>query len=48
MTTHRADRPVAVDGRPVGRTVTIGLALAVLAGLGWTAGMIYTMVAWPM
>lgn len=48
MTTHRAARPVAVDGRPVGRTVTVGLALAVLTGVGWIAGMIYTLVAWPM
>ncbi|WP_208818426.1 morphogenic membrane protein MmpA [Streptomyces marokkonensis] len=48
MTTHRAPEPVAADGRPVERAVTVGLALAVLAGLGWIAGMIYTLVEWPL
>jgi hypothetical protein len=48
MTTHRAPKPVAADGRPVERAVTVGLTLAVLAGLGWIAGMIYTLVEWPL
>ncbi|GHH95159.1 morphogenic membrane protein MmpA [Streptomyces capillispiralis] len=48
MTTHRAPKPVAADGRPAERTVIIGLVLAVLAGLGWIAGMIYTLVEWPL
>ncbi len=47
MTTHRAPKPVA-GGRPVERAVTVGLALAVVAGLGWTVGMIYTLVQWPL
>ncbi|MFF1277352.1 morphogenic membrane protein MmpA [Streptomyces marokkonensis] len=48
MTTHRAPEPVAADARPVERAVTVGLALAVLAGLGWIAGMICTPVEWPL
>ncbi|MFF8035729.1 MULTISPECIES: morphogenic membrane protein MmpA [unclassified Streptomyces] len=48
MTTRRAPRSVAADGRPVGRAVTVGLALAVLAGLGWIAGMVCTLAAWPL
>lgn len=48
MTTHRAAKPVAADGRPAERAVTIGLTLAVPAGLGWIAGMIYTLVEWPL
>ncbi|MGC3003532.1 morphogenic membrane protein MmpA [Streptomyces sp. G35A] len=48
MPTHRAPKPVAAPGRPVERAVTVGLALAVLAGLGWIAGMVYTLVAWPL
>lgn len=48
MTTHRAPKPVAAGGRPVERAVTVGLALAVVAGLGWTVGMIYTLVQWPL
>lgn len=48
MTTHRAPEPVTADGRPVERTVTVGLGLAVLAGLGWIVGMIYTLVEWPL
>ncbi|MFF7858427.1 morphogenic membrane protein MmpA [Streptomyces sp. NPDC007904] len=48
MPTHRAPEPVADPGRPVGRAVTVGLALAVPAGLCWIAGMVYTLVAWPL
>ncbi|GAA2257984.1 hypothetical protein GCM10010415_19540 [Streptomyces atrovirens] len=48
MTTHRAAKPVAADSRPVERAVTVGLALAVLAGLGWIVGMVYTLVEWPL
>ncbi|WP_185931077.1 MULTISPECIES: morphogenic membrane protein MmpA [unclassified Streptomyces] len=47
MTTHRAPKPVA-GGRPVERAVTVGLALAAIAGLGWIVGMIYTLVRWPL
>lgn len=48
MTTHRAPETVATPGRPVERAVTAGLALAVLAGAGWVAGMVYTLVTWPL
>ncbi|QDI67822.1 hypothetical protein CD934_03425 [Streptomyces calvus] len=48
MTTHGATKSVAADGRPVERAVTVGLTLAVLAGLGWIVGMIYTLVEWPL
>ncbi|MBC9724291.1 morphogenic membrane protein MmpA [Streptomyces sp. TRM68367] len=48
MTTHRAPKPMDHPSRPVERAVTIGLILAVLAGLGWIAGMIYTLAAWPL
>ncbi|MFD7689583.1 morphogenic membrane protein MmpA [Streptomyces sp. NPDC059781] len=48
MTTHRAPEPVAADGRPAERAVTVGLALAVLAGLGWIVGMVYTLAEWPL
>ncbi|WP_180989885.1 morphogenic membrane protein MmpA [Streptomyces cahuitamycinicus] len=48
MTTHRAPKPVAGPAQTVERAVTIGLILAVLAGLGWIAGMIYTIAEWPL
>ncbi|CAL9283882.1 hypothetical protein SUDANB66_00784 [Streptomyces sp. SudanB66_2053] len=53
MPTHRTARPprstpVRTPVRPTGRAVTLGLTLAVLAGLGWVAGMIYTLIAWPL
>lgn len=48
MTTHRAPKPVADPTQSVERAVTIGLILAVLAGLGWIAGMIYTIAEWPL
>ncbi|MDT6987191.1 morphogenic membrane protein MmpA [Streptomyces lusitanus] len=52
MPTHRTARlprtAVRTPVRPTGRAVTLGLALAVLAGLGWVAGMIYTLIAWPL
>ena len=48
MTTHRAPKPVAHPTQTVERAVTIGLILAVLAGLGWIAGMIYTIAEWPL
>ncbi|GAP46561.1 predicted protein [Streptomyces azureus] len=48
MTTHRAPKPVAGPTQTVERAVTIGLILAVLAGLGWIAGMIYTIAEWPL
>ncbi|WP_416753814.1 morphogenic membrane protein MmpA [Streptomyces sp. FW42] len=33
---------------PTGRAVTLGLTLAVLAGAGWLAGMIYTLITWQL
>ncbi|QOV44134.1 morphogenic membrane protein MmpA [Streptomyces chromofuscus] len=48
MTTHRAQEPLARPGRPVGRSVTFALVPAVLAGLGWLGGMIYTLAEWSM
>lgn len=46
MTTHRASKPLADPNRPVERAVTAALVLAVLAGLGWIAGMLYTVAGW--
>ncbi|MGV9560075.1 morphogenic membrane protein MmpA [Streptomyces sp. NPDC003401] len=48
MTTHRAPKPLAAPDRPVERAVNAALVLAVLAGLGWIVGMIYTLVEWPV
>ncbi|MFG2126697.1 morphogenic membrane protein MmpA [Streptomyces sp. NPDC048751] len=48
MTTHRAPKPLADPNRPVERAVTAALVLALLAGLGWIGGMIYTLVVWPI
>ncbi|MER5214536.1 hypothetical protein ABT063_29235 [Streptomyces sp. NPDC002838] len=48
MTTHRAPKPLADPDRPVERAVTAALVLAVLAGLGWIGGMIYTVVGWSV
>ncbi|MEU6257199.1 hypothetical protein [Streptomyces sp. NPDC047043] len=48
MTTHRAPKPLADPNRPVERAVTAALILAVLAGLGWIAGMIYTIAGWSV
>ncbi|WP_369194875.1 morphogenic membrane protein MmpA [Streptomyces djakartensis] len=48
MPTHRAPEPLAVPVRPMERAVVAGLVLAVLAGLAWIGGMIYTLAAWPL
>ncbi|MFI8191230.1 morphogenic membrane protein MmpA [Streptomyces sp. NPDC085946] len=48
MPTHRAPEPVAHPVQPVERAVTVGLVLAVLAGLAWIVGMIYTLLEWPV
>ncbi|MEU6141739.1 hypothetical protein ABZ848_15415 [Streptomyces sp. NPDC047081] len=52
-TTHRATarrspKPLVDPNRPVERVVTAVLVLAVLAGLGWIAGMIYTVAGWTL
>ncbi|WP_200304250.1 morphogenic membrane protein MmpA [Streptomyces adelaidensis] len=46
MTTHRAPKTATGPTQPVERAVTTGLLLAVIAGLAWTAGMIYTLTGW--
>ncbi|MFB7499256.1 morphogenic membrane protein MmpA [Streptomyces sp. NPDC056161] len=46
MTTPPCPRPVPRRPRPAGRAAGLALALAVLAGLAWTAGMIYTLAGW--
>ncbi|WP_373563559.1 morphogenic membrane protein MmpA [Streptomyces composti] len=48
MPTHRAPTPFAASGRTVERGVTAAPVLAVLAALGWIAGMVCTPVEWPM
>ncbi|MFG2944759.1 MULTISPECIES: morphogenic membrane protein MmpA [Streptomyces] len=48
MTTQRSPKPLADPNRPVERAVTAALILAALAGVAWIAGMIYTVVAWPL
>ncbi|MGW0823422.1 morphogenic membrane protein MmpA [Streptomyces sp. NPDC002845] len=46
MTTHRAPKPAATPSQPVERVVLAGLLLAVVAGLAWIGGMIYTVTGW--
>ncbi|MER5600780.1 morphogenic membrane protein MmpA [Streptomyces sp. NPDC002265] len=48
MTTQRSPKPLADPNRPVERAVTAALILAALAGFAWIAGMIYTVVSWPL
>ncbi|MER5748231.1 hypothetical protein [Streptomyces sp. NPDC002088] len=48
MTTHCSPKPLADPNRPVERAVTAALILAVLAGLAWIGGMIYTVAEWPL
>ncbi|MCX4903672.1 morphogenic membrane protein MmpA [Streptomyces sp. NBC_00878] len=48
MTTHRAPKPAASPSQPVERAVMAGLLLAVIAGVAWIAGMIYTVMGWPL
>ncbi|MFD7874444.1 morphogenic membrane protein MmpA [Streptomyces sp. NPDC059766] len=48
MTTQRSPKPLADPNRPVERAVTAALILAALAGVAWIAGMIYTVVSWPL
>ncbi|MCP8707361.1 hypothetical protein QWL27_30095 [Streptomyces thermocarboxydus] len=48
MPTRRTTRPRPTPTRPTARAVTLGLSLAVLAGVGWVAGMIYTLITWPL
>jgi hypothetical protein len=45
MTARRAPKPPVRAARPAG-AVTVGLLLAVLAGVGWLAGMIWTIAGW--
>ncbi|MEU6372984.1 hypothetical protein [Streptomyces sp. NPDC046909] len=47
MPRHRSPQPLADPHRPVERAVLAALFLAVLAGLAWICGMIYTVATWP-
>lgn len=46
MTTHRATKPATSSAQPVERAVMAALILAVIAGVAWIAGMIYTVTGW--
>ena len=46
MTTHRAPKPAAGPAQPVERAVLAALVLAVLAGVAWIGGMVYTVTGW--
>ncbi len=46
MTSHRAPKAAAGPAQPVERAVTTALLLAVLAGLAWIGGMIWTVTGW--
>lgn len=44
-----AERPDGWSGgRPVGRSVKAGMVLAVVAGVAWTSGMIWTIGGWVL
>ncbi|MFD5630707.1 morphogenic membrane protein MmpA [Streptomyces sp. NPDC127072] len=46
MTTHRAPKAEAHPTQTVERTVMAALFLAVVAGVAWIGGMIYTVSEW--
>ncbi|MGV9284270.1 morphogenic membrane protein MmpA [Streptomyces sp. NPDC003730] len=46
MTAPRAPKYSAQPGRPADRAVAAGLVPAVIAGLAWVGGMIYTIAGW--
>lgn len=46
MTTQHAPKPAAGPAHPVERAVIAALVLAVIAGLAWIGGMIYTVTGW--
>ncbi|MGW3355104.1 morphogenic membrane protein MmpA [Streptomyces bungoensis] len=46
MTTHRSAKPLTGPAQSVERPVTAALTLAVVAGLAWTGGMVWTLLAW--
>ncbi|WP_374211656.1 morphogenic membrane protein MmpA [Streptomyces sp. YS415] len=48
MANQRSPKPLADPERPVERVVTAALVVAVLAGLGWICGMVYTVAQWPL
>lgn len=48
MTSRRDPKPLADPNRPVERVVNLALVLAVLAGVGWIGGMIYTVAGWTL
>ncbi|MEU0673701.1 hypothetical protein ABZ330_12530 [Streptomyces sp. NPDC006172] len=46
MTTHRFPEPPT--GPALRRAMNAALVLSALAGLGWTAAMIYTLASWNL
>ncbi|WP_189220497.1 MULTISPECIES: morphogenic membrane protein MmpA [Streptomyces] len=46
MTTRRAPKSAAGSVRPADRAVTAGMLLAVLAGIAWLVGMVWTVTGW--
>jgi hypothetical protein len=51
MTTERVPETVVRPIRPAepaGRAVLAGVVLAVVAGVGWAAGMVYTVMGWRL
>ncbi|MFI9766738.1 morphogenic membrane protein MmpA [Streptomyces sp. NPDC052415] len=48
MANQGSPKPLADPERPVERVVTAALVVAVLAGLGWICGMVYTVAQWPL
>lgn len=39
-------KPPTAPTQPIERAVTAGLPLAVIAGLAWIVGMVYTLTGW--
>lgn len=46
MTTQRAPKTAANPAQPVERAVTAALVLAMIGGIAWIGGMIYTVSGW--
>ncbi|MFI6334194.1 morphogenic membrane protein MmpA [Streptomyces sp. NPDC050535] len=46
MTTHRAPKPAVHPTQTVERAVMAALFVAVIAGVAWIGGMIYTVTEW--
>lgn len=48
MTTRRAAQHPTSPAQPVERPVAAALAVAVVAGLAWTGGMVWTLLGWQV